>query len=213
MIFSSEIFPELKIIEPEIHFDPRGSFREWFAASDFEQELGFPLMLAQANISVSTPGVIRGLHAGTAELGQAKYVTCVAGSVRDIIVDIRRGSPTFGHSATVELSAESGRGVFIPVGFAHGFATATGATVVYLTTAEYDPTQEFGISPLDPALALDWGLAAGQEPVLSAADAAAPTLAVLATDPRLPDLEQAQRWLTMQQDEWVLAHSAAGVEL
>lgn len=186
--------------EPVAHPDARGQFHEWFKASEVEAQLGYPFDLQQANLSRSHAGVVRGLHFADVPPGQEKFVTCVAGEIWDVIVDIRRGSPTFGQWEAVTLSADNRRCLFVPNGFAHGFAALTEATVVYLTTAEYTPAAEHGISPeLVP-----WPV---DHPLLSKKDTQAPTLAD-ATE-ILPTLEACEDYRTELKDSWVMANTAA----
>jgi dTDP-4-dehydrorhamnose 3,5-epimerase len=137
--------------------------------------VGHPLDLAQANLSTSARDVVRGIHFADLPPGQAKYVTCVAGVVLDVVVDIRVGSPTFGAWEAVPLDDDDRRAVYLAEGLGHGFCALTeGATVAYLCSSTYRPGHEHGINPLDPALGVAWPAAA---PVLSTKDAEAPTLA------------------------------------
>ncbi|GAA3124759.1 hypothetical protein GCM10020001_052020 [Nonomuraea salmonea] len=131
--------------------------------------------LAQVNCSVSRRGVLRGVHFADVPPGQAKYVTCAAGAVLDVVVDVRAGSPTFGRWESVRLDDESRHGLYIGEGLGHAFlALSESATVVYLCSTPYDPAREHGVHPLDPDLGIEWPL--DGEPLLSAKDAAAPTL-------------------------------------
>jgi dTDP-4-dehydrorhamnose 3,5-epimerase len=159
---------------PVQHGDARGVFLEWFKAAEFENATGRRFDLRQSNISVSQRGVVRGIHFADVPHGQAKYVTCVVGSVLDIIVDIRVGSPTFGTWDSVVLDDVDRKCVFLSEGLGHLFiATSESATVSYLTTDHYRPASEHGIYPFDERLAL--GLPSNA--LLSAKDAEAPTLA------------------------------------
>jgi dTDP-4-dehydrorhamnose 3,5-epimerase len=156
---------------PRIHADPRGTFHEAFKAADLPR----PLDLAQVNCSVSRRGTLRGLHFADVPPGQAKYVMCLSGSVLDVVVDVRTGSPTFGQWESVTLDERSHRGLLVAEGIAHGFlALSEQATVTYLCSTPYAPGREHGIHPLDPDLAVEWPLE--EEPLLSDKDAAAPTL-------------------------------------
>jgi dTDP-4-dehydrorhamnose 3,5-epimerase len=164
------------LFSPVIHADERGAFLEWFRADAVLAATGRTLDLAQANCSVSRRGVLRGVHFADVPPSQAKYVTCVAGAVLDVIVDIRVGSPTFGEWVAVELDDRTRRAVFIAEGLGHAFmALSEQATVVYLCSEPYAPGREHGVHPLDPELAIGWP--ADVEPVLSAKDADAPSLA------------------------------------
>jgi dTDP-4-dehydrorhamnose 3,5-epimerase len=172
---------------PQVHADSRGAFLEAFRAADFAAALGYRLDVAQVNCSVSRRGVIRGIHYADVPPGQAKYVTCVAGAVLDVVVDLRAGSPGFGKWETVRLDDESRRAVFLAEGLGHGFQVLSeSATVLYLCSTPYTAGREHGISPLDPALGLGWQLEPGSAPVLSDKDEAAPTLDEALHAGRLP---------------------------
>jgi dTDP-4-dehydrorhamnose 3,5-epimerase len=159
---------------PVQHGDERGVFLEWFKADEFEAATGRSFDLRQSNISVSARGVVRGIHFADVPAGQAKYVTAVAGSVLDIVIDLRVGSPTFGRWDSVVLDDVTRSCVFVSEGLGHLFiATSESATVSYLTTDKYRPGNEHGISPFDPAL----GLMLPSDTILSEKDADAPSLA------------------------------------
>jgi dTDP-4-dehydrorhamnose 3,5-epimerase len=184
--------PHAFAVSPVIHRDERGSFLESFRADHFEQATGRRFELRQTNVSVSKYGVGRGIHWADVDpamglIGQAKYVTVAVGSVVDFIVDIRVGSPTFGHWDAVELDDQNRSGVFLAEGIGHLFvATSDTATVTYLTNDVYRPGNEHGISPLDPALALR--LPVDRDDLLLAEkDAAAPMLQDAAAAGLLPD--------------------------
>lgn len=162
-------------ITPRLHVDPRGVFSEWFTDSDFTAFAGHRFDLRQANCSVSAAGVLRGLHFAEHPPSQAKYVTCVHGSVFDVVVDIRVGSPTFGQWDAVLLDAAGRGSVYVSEGLAHGFlALQNDTTVIYLCSAPYEPNREHAICPTDPALGIEWPSVDKFE--LSERDAAAPTL-------------------------------------
>jgi dTDP-4-dehydrorhamnose 3,5-epimerase len=166
--------------------DERGSFREWFKSADILTTTGLDFSVAQANLSESKRGVTRGIHYSLASMGQAKWVTCVTGAIKDVIVDIRPSSPTYGKYVAVDLVGGGGQVLLIGVGLGHGFVSVIdGSTVAYLVTSPFSPTEEFEINPLDPALRIDWGLPVG-ELLLSPKDAAAPTLAERKSEGRLP---------------------------
>jgi len=178
-------------ITPQLHPDPRGLFFEWLTARGFSGFAGHRLDVAQANCSVSAAGVLRGLHFAQLPPGQAKYVTCLSGSVFDVVVDIRVGSPTFGLWDSVVLDDRDRRSVYISESLAHGFlALEDNSTVMYLCSAEYNPQREHTICATDPALAIDWP--SGHELVLSDRDAAAPTLADVRAAGLLPAWEAAR---------------------
>ncbi len=180
------------VMEPQIHGDQRGAFLEWYRDDAFVAATGHNLTLRQANCSVSARGTVRGIHFADVPPGQAKYVTCVAGSVLDVIVDIRQGSPTFGQWEGVVLDTIERRAVYLSEGLGHGFAAlADGSTVVYLCSEGYEPTREHEVHPLDPAIGIDWQLTDFQ---LSAKDSAAPTLAEAAAAGLLPDYAAARQF-------------------
>jgi dTDP-4-dehydrorhamnose 3,5-epimerase len=162
------------MFHPRIHRDSRGDFLEWFRAAEVLKDQGHAPGIAQANCSVSLRGVIRGIHFADVPPGQAKYVTCVRGAILDAVVDVRVGSPTFGRWQAVRLDDQTRSALYLAEGLGHGFMALTEqATVVYLCSTPYDPAREHGVHPLDPGIGIDW---AGQEPVLSPKDDAAPSL-------------------------------------
>ena len=172
-------------ITPVQRADPRGVFMEWYRFDHLAAEVGHPLRLAQGNISVSAAGVVRGIHFADVPPGQAKYVTCTHGSLIDVIVDLRVGSPTYGKWESVLLDDVDRRCVYIAEGLGHGFcATSDDATLTYLCSETYSPTGEHGVHPLDPELGITWPTNA---PVLSEKDEQAPTLAQARESGLLPD--------------------------
>ncbi|WP_432027576.1 dTDP-4-dehydrorhamnose 3,5-epimerase [Streptomyces sp. 1222.5] len=177
------------VLEPRVFPDERGSFHEWYRGAEFREATGYDLELAQANMSVSARGVLRGIHFADVPPGQAKYVTCVRGAVLDVVVDIRVGSPTYARWEAVRLDDESRRAVFLAEGLGHAFMALTDdAAVVYLCSAGYAPQREHGLHPLDPQLGIAWP--EGVEPVLSAKDAEAPTLAEAEQSGLLPTYKE-----------------------
>ncbi|XVQ12527.1 dTDP-4-dehydrorhamnose 3,5-epimerase [Spirillospora sp. CA-255316] len=173
---------------PRVHGDDRGSFHEWFR-QDLLERTGHSFELAQANCSVSGGGALRGVHFADVPPGQAKYVTCVRGAILDVVVDIRVGSPTFGRHECVRLDAANRRCVYIAEGIGHAFMALTDDTmVVYLCSTPYTPEREHTVHPLDPELGIAWP--EGVEPVLSARDAAAPSLAEAQKEGLLPDYKE-----------------------
>jgi 5-epimerase len=160
--------------EPEVFTDDRGLFVSQFQESVYVEAVGAPLFaVAQASTSVSRRGVARGVHYARTSPGCAKYVHCSRGRVLDIVVDLRVGSPTFGAWDSVELSADSFRGVHIPAGLGHAFvALEDDSTVCYLLSRGYRPDDELAVSPLDPEL----DLPVPADAVLSERDRVAPTL-------------------------------------
>jgi dTDP-4-dehydrorhamnose 3,5-epimerase len=162
------------VFTPRIYPDNRGTFHEWFRAGEFLQDVGYRFDLAQANCSVSRRGVLRGIHFTDVPPGQAKYVVCASGSVLDVIVDLRVGSPTYLRWESVQLDDESRRGVFLAEGLGHGFmALSPQATVMYLCSTGYAPGIERGVHPLDPEIGIAWP--GDVEMILSDKDAAAPS--------------------------------------
>ena len=146
----------LLILEPRIFQDARGYFFESFSQREFEGKVG-PVHFVQDNESMSTYGVMRGLHFQRPPYTQSKLVRCVRGAVLDVAVDIRQGSPTYGQHVAVELTAENHRQFFIPKGFAHGFAVLSETAVFQYKCDEfYHPEADAGISILDESLGIDW---------------------------------------------------------
>jgi dTDP-4-dehydrorhamnose 3,5-epimerase len=175
---------------PQVHSDDRGSFAETFRGAEFAADLGYRLDVAQANCSVSRRGVVRGVHYADVPPGQAKYVTCVAGAILDVVVDVRAGSPTFGKWEAVELTAASRHAVFLSEGLGHAFMALTDdATALYLCSTPYAPGREHGVNPLDPAIGIAWPAGDGRSPVLSEKDAAAPSLVAALRAGQLPRYE------------------------
>lgn len=163
------------LFEPTTFADDRGTFTVPFQSSAFREALGFDLHVAQVNHSVSHRGVVRGVHVADVPPGQGKYLHVAAGAVRDVVVDLRVGSPTFGRHEVVDLDAGAPRAVYLAEGLGHAFQALTDGTVVgYLCSTPYNPHGEHGISPVDPELDLPW--LDDVAPLLSAKDAAAPTL-------------------------------------
>lgn len=164
-------------ITPQQHGDPRGLLSEWYRHDHLADIAGRPLHLAQANLSVSAKGVVRGIHFADVPPGQAKYVTCVRGVAVDVVADVRVGSPTFGQWDTVRLDDVDRRAVYLAEGLGHGFCAVTDdATLVYLCSETYNPSIEHTVHPYDVRLNIDWPVPFA-EAVLSARDAAAPSLA------------------------------------
>lgn len=146
----------LLILEPRIFQDARGYFFESFSQREFEERVGH-VHFVQDNESMSTYGVMRGLHFQRPPYTQTKLVRCVSGRVLDVAVDIRQGSPTYGQHVAVELTAENHRQFFIPKGFAHGFAVLSETAVFQYKCDEfYHPEADAGISILDESLGIDW---------------------------------------------------------
>lgn len=160
--------PDVLVIEPKVFGDDRGFFYESFNARAFAEATGCTLQFVQDNHSRSTRGVLRGLHYQI-EQAQGKLVRVTAGEVLDVAVDIRRNSPTFGQWASVRLSAQNHRQMWVPPGFAHGFVVLSeSADFLYKTTDYYAPSAERCIRWDDPQLAIDWEFEGA--PILSAKD-------------------------------------------
>jgi dTDP-4-dehydrorhamnose 3,5-epimerase len=168
----------LVLLAPTVHGDERGFFVETFRA-DVAAAHGIPADFVQDNHSRSRQGTLRGIHFQT-HPGQGKLVRVARGQVFDVVVDLRRGSPTFGEWESVVLDDVSGRMLWIPVGFGHGFLVLSDvADFVYKCTAYYDPATEAGIRFDDPDVGVDWG-SSGVELLYSARDASAPLLSEIA---------------------------------
>ena len=169
------------ILEPRVFNDPRGYFFESFSQREFDEKLapilGHSIRFVQDNESMSSYGVMRGLHFQRPPFTQSKLVRCVRGSVLDVAVDIRKGSPTYGQHVAVELTEESHRQFFIPRGFAHGFAVLSETAVFQYKCDEfYHPEADGGISILDESLGIDWRIPA-EKAILSEKDLRHPGLA------------------------------------
>ncbi|MEM1380213.1 MAG: dTDP-4-dehydrorhamnose 3,5-epimerase [Pseudomonadota bacterium] len=178
-MFQRLAIQDVVLVEPKRFGDHRGFFSETFHAARYE-EAGIDGPFVQDNHSLSREqGVLRGLHFQVDPSPQGKLVRCTAGRILDVAVDIRHGSPTFGHHVSAELSSENGHQLWVPVGFAHGFVTLEPDTEVqYKVTGYYDPNADRGLAWDDPDLGIDWGLD-GAEPILSDKDTKHPRLADL----------------------------------
>lgn len=171
------------VFTPALHHDERGTFLESYTSAALKAATGRDLTLAQLNVSVSHRGVVRGVHAARTPPGQAKYVQCLAGSILDVVVDIRPDSPTFGKHAATILDDVTREAMFIEEGLGHAFCVLSDtATVAYATSTPYDPEAEFGINPLDPDLTLPWP--SDLDLILSTKDRQAPTLAEIVSSAR-----------------------------
>lgn len=187
-------------LTPKVHTDDRGSFHEWFTDAEFTGLTGHPLDLRQANCSVSQAGVLRGVHFAQLPPGQAKYVTCTRGAVLDVVVDIRVGSPTFGQWDSVLLDDRAHRSIYLSEGLGHAFlALEDRSTVTYLCSAPYNPDREHTVSPVDPALAIEWPY--DGQLLLSDRDRDAPTLDEARAAGLLPTWEQTQAFLAQLRHE------------
>lgn len=174
--------------------DPRGVFLEWFKEGTFAEVVGHRLELRQANLSVSSAGVIRGIHFADVPPGQAKYLTCPRGAAFDVVIDIRVGSPTFGQWDAVFIDDIERKAVYLSEGLGHAFMSLEDeTTIAYLCSTPYSPSREHGVNPLDPTLAIKWPKV-GRDgsplmPSLSDKDEATPMIAEARASGLLPTLE------------------------
>ena len=160
MNFTRTMIPDVVVIEPAVHGDERGYFVETFRADKLEAFLGYQINFCQDNESKSSRGVLRGLHYQLAPDAQTKLVRVIQGSVLDVAVDIRKGSPTFGQHVAVELTAENKKQILVPRGFAHGFVVLEDDTVfAYKVDSYYSPENDRGIAFDDADLKIDWQIA------------------------------------------------------
>lgn len=168
-------FRGLAVLEPKVFGDARGYFLESFNARVLGQ-LGFDAGFVQDNQSFSTAGVLRGLHYQNAPYAQTKLVRVLAGRILDVVVDLRREEPTFGKWYSVELSSENKKQLYVPKGFAHGFAVLSEtAEILYKCDNYYNKESEGGLYYDDPALNIDWGVSKDQV-ILSDKDKVNPML-------------------------------------
>jgi dTDP-4-dehydrorhamnose 3,5-epimerase len=174
------------LAESPVWSDDRGFFREWFKSEDLKKVTGIDFGVEQANISLSSKGTLRGIHYSIAPRGQAKWITCIAGSIKDVIVDIRPYSKSFGQWIEVELSGDSGKAVLISEGLGHGFlALEDNTAVAYLVSTPFSPNDEFEINPLDEKVGVNWGMEI-IEFKISDKDKNAPTLIERLAEGKLP---------------------------
>jgi dTDP-4-dehydrorhamnose 3,5-epimerase len=174
------------LAESPVWSDNRGFFREWFKREEIFLKTGVDFSAQQANISVSHKAVTRGIHYSLAPEGQAKWVTCISGLIKDVIVDIRPKSKTYGKWIEVELSGTSGNAVLIGKGLGHGFiALADTSAVAYILSSPFSPTEEFEINPLDPSISINWGLP-NSKLIVSDKDKNAPGIKLRFEEGKLP---------------------------
>lgn len=168
MITETTPLPGLLVLRPQVFRDPRGWFLESFNARGFKEATGLDTRFVQDNESLSSKGVLRGLHFQAPPFAQGKLVRVISGAVLDVCLDIRPESPTFGKHFALHLDGEAKVMLWIPAGFAHGFRTLEDGTVFsYKCTAYYEKNAERTILWNDPALGIDWGL---EHPILSEKD-------------------------------------------
>lgn len=174
----TEALSPVRLIIPRRHGDARGWFTEVYSEPAFAA-MGIDCRFVQDNHSLSVPRhTLRGLHFQTPPRGQDKLVRCIRGRIFDVAVDVRKGSPTWGKWVGAELSAENGHQLFIPIGFAHGFVTLEpDCEVTYKCSDTYAPANDGGIRWDDPQIGIDWPIADGAVPELSAKDTQQPLLA------------------------------------
>ena len=180
-------------VTPRQFPDERGVFLESFRGDRLAEALGHRLDVVQTNVSLSSRGTVRGVHFADLPPSQAKYVTALSGSFVDFVIDIRVGSATFGQWDSVLLDTVDRRAVYLAEGLGHAICSLQDdSTVTYLCSATYDPAREHGLNPLDPEL----GLAVPEDvtPVLSAKDAAAPSLREAAAAGLLPRYDECVRY-------------------
>jgi dTDP-4-dehydrorhamnose 3,5-epimerase len=174
------------LAESPVWSDDRGFFREWFKSEDVMATTGRDFGIEQANVSLSSAGTLRGIHYSIAPRGQAKWITCVSGSIQDVTVDIRPDSKTFGQWIDVELKGNSGQAVFIGEGLGHGFLALEDNTVVaYLVSTPFSPTQEYEINPLDGEIGIEWRIGLSSLKI-SGKDKIAPSLSTRLKQDLLP---------------------------
>jgi dTDP-4-dehydrorhamnose 3,5-epimerase len=177
---SPTTIPDVRLIVPRVFHDERGFFSETYSRQTLLEAAGLGADFVQDNHAASVEaGVVRGLHFQTRPCSQAKLVRAVRGSIFDVAVDIRRGSPTYGYHVSMTLSADNHVQAWIPEGFAHGYCTLEpGTEVLYKVTAYYDPASEKGLAWDDPALNIAWPIA-HDAAILSHKDRTHPKLADL----------------------------------
>ncbi|WP_137127527.1 dTDP-4-dehydrorhamnose 3,5-epimerase [Roseomonas sp. HF4] len=159
MRFSPTTLPDVVLIEPEPHYDVRGSFARTFCTREFAAQ-GLETSFVQHSVSHSRLcGTVRGMHFQRAPHAEVKIVRCIRGAIRDVLVDLRPDSPTFGRWEGFDLTADNGRSLYVPKGVAHGFQTLEAETVVaYLISEFYVPEASYGVRHDDPAFGIEWPL-------------------------------------------------------
>ena len=172
--------PGLLIITPDVFTDERGFFMESFQEWRYQEILGGDIHFVQDNLSFSKKGVLRGLHYQAPPFAQGKLVSVLRGRVRDVAVDIRHGSPTFGQYVSVELSADNHQQLWIPPGFAHGFVALEDDTLfAYKCTNVYSREHDRGVLWSDPVIGIDWSVV---DPIVSEKDKQHPLLQDIARE-------------------------------
>jgi dTDP-4-dehydrorhamnose 3,5-epimerase len=183
---------------PEVHRDERGEFHEFYRFEMVQDAVGHPLTLRQGNSSVSSKGVLRGIHYALVPPGQAKYVTAVRGAFIDFVIDIRLGSPTFGQWDSVVIDDVAHNSVYLAEGLGHAILALTeNATINYLVSEVYNASRELGVSPFDPDIGLQFP-SSQVAPVTGMKDAEAPSLGSAAAAGNLPDWQDCLALYTAQ---------------
>lgn len=159
MKFIPQAIPDVVVIEPRVHGDERGYFVETFRQDKFEEAIGYKVNFIQDNESKSSKGVLRGLHFQLPPYAQSKLVRVIEGEVLDVAVDIREGSPTFGHHVAIKLSGDNKKQLFIPRGFAHGFVVLSDTAVFsYKVDNYYSAESDRGLAYDDATIEINWQL-------------------------------------------------------
>jgi len=175
MQFTEQKISGVWVIEPKVWNDPRGYFMECFKQVEFDKHIG-KVNFIQDNESKSTYGVLRGMHSQIGDAAQSKLVRVIAGSVLDVVVDVRRSSPTFGQYVAVELSAENKKQLFVPRGLYHGFLVLSPEAIFsYKVDNTYQPQVEVALNYADPTVNIQWPVGL-KDLILSPKDVAAPFL-------------------------------------
>ena len=168
MKFIPQVIPDIILIEPTLHGDDRGYFSETFRQDLFNKAIGRDINFIQDNESKSPQGVLRGLHYQVPPFSQSKLLRVIEGSVLDVVVDIRKSSPTFGQHLAIELSVDNKYQLFVPKGFAHGFLGLDNENIVLYSCSNYrSPKYEKIIKWNDKDLKIKWGI---KKPILSKRD-------------------------------------------
>ena len=170
MIYERCKIPDVVLCKPQVHTDDRGYFFESFRLDSLEEFLGYALNFCQDNESKSQYGVIRGLHFQRPPFAQTKLIRVIQGAIVDVAVDMRKGSKTLGHYVTAELTAENKHQLYVPKGFAHGFAVLSEeAIIAYKSDNYYAPQYDGGVNYADKTLAVNWPIPL-EKRILSAKD-------------------------------------------
>ena len=184
MRFEEFEFGATWIVYSDIHSDSRGDFKETLRRDKFLNLTGLDFQVKQTSSSTSSLGVLRGIHYSVSKVGQAKWVTCLRGEIKDYVVDLRPTSPTFGKWNAINLSAANGKSLIIQSGIGHAFEALENESIVsYSLTSSYDPDTEMTISPFDTQLSIPWHF---DIPKVSDRDKNAPSLAEQISKGNLP---------------------------